>query len=191
MLFRSPQAAEPAFGSSGGPGRSGAVEAAGYQQASLTGTHLHVREARGRFDKRVAQSPEQGGSRGAAQQDRLKNGVLIHWGPEKSPSFTSGQGSYLIDATPGSAAGANDSPLRVGETFIDPDAGITLKPLAVGGTAPNEYIDVQVGFGAVDGNRNPVLNAETPAASLAARTNVALRASATDPDAEIMRFSLG
>ena len=124
----------------------------------------------------------------AAQQDRLKNGVLIHWGPEKSPSFTSGQGSYLIDATPGSAAGANDSPLRVGETFIDPDAGITLKPLAVGGTAPNEYIDVQVGFGAMDGNRNPVLNADAPAASLAARTNVALRASATDPDGDTVYY---
>lgn len=107
----------------------------------------------------------------AAQQDRLKNGVLIRWGAEKSPTFTSGQGSYLLDATPGSAGGANDSPLKIGETFVDPDAGISFKPLATGGSAPNEYIDVQVGFGAIDGNRNPVLSAEAPAAGLSARNN--------------------
>ena len=124
----------------------------------------------------------------AAQQDRLKNGVLIRWGAEKSPSFTSGQGSYLLDATPGSAGGANDAPLKIGETFVDPDAGISFKPLAVGGTAPNEYIDVQVGFGAFDGNRNPVLRAEAPGTGLSARTNVVFNASATDPDGDAVYY---
>ncbi len=124
----------------------------------------------------------------AAQQDRLKNGVLIHWGAEKSPSFTSGQGSYLLDATPGSAGGANDAPLRIGETFVDPDAGISFKPLAIGGTAPNEYIDVQVGLGAVDGNRNPVLSAEAPITALSARNNVVFNASATDPDGDALYY---
>ncbi|MEY4090269.1 MAG: hypothetical protein RJB55_2540, partial [Verrucomicrobiota bacterium] len=124
----------------------------------------------------------------AAQQDRLKNGVLIRWGAEKSPSFTSGQGSYLLDATPGSAGGANDAPLKIGETFVDPDAGISFKPLAIGGTAPNEYIDVQVGFGAVDGNRNPVLTAEAPSAGLSARSNVVFNARATDPDGDALYY---
>ncbi|MFM1746864.1 MAG: hypothetical protein RLZZ188_530 [Verrucomicrobiota bacterium] len=124
----------------------------------------------------------------AAQQERLRNGVLVRWGPEKSPSFTSGQGSYLLDATPGSAGGANDAPLRIGESFVDPDSGITFKPVAVGGTAPHEYIDVQIGFGAVDGNRNPVLTAEAPASGIAARTNVALRANASDPDGDAVYY---
>ncbi len=124
----------------------------------------------------------------AAQLDRFRNGVLLHWGAEKSPKFTTGQGSYLLDATPGSAAGANDAPLRIGESFVDPDAGITIKPIAVGGAAPNEYIDVQIAFGATDGNRNPVLLASAPNGPLAARTNILFSASATDPDNDPISF---
>lgn len=123
-----------------------------------------------------------------AQVDRLRNGVLLHWGAEKSPRFTSGQGSYLLDATPGSAGGANDAPLRIGESFVDPDAGITIKPLSVGGAAPNEYIDVQIGFGAIDGNRNPALVADAPAGPLAARTNIVFNAAATDPDGDPLYY---
>ncbi|MSU48169.1 MAG: PKD domain-containing protein [Opitutus sp.] len=124
----------------------------------------------------------------AAQLDRFRNGVLIHWGAEKSPKFTTGQGTYLLDATPGSAGGASDAPVRTGETFVDPDAGITIKPLAAGGTAPNEYIDVQVAFGATDGNRNPVLVADAPAGLIAARTNVVFNASGSDPDGDSLYY---
>lgn len=119
-----------------------------------------------------------------AQMDRLNNGMHLHWGQGKAPKYTSGPGTYLIDATAGSAGGANDAPYRIGETFIDPDAGVIVKPLAVGGATPNEYIDVQVSFGAVDGNRNPILQAELPPGTLAVRTNLIFRASATDPDGD-------
>ncbi len=119
------------------------------------------------------------------QRDRLLNGALVLWGPDRAaPAFTTGQGTYLLDATPGSAGGANDAPFRIGETFVDPDAGISIKPLAIGGIAPAEYLDVQVGFGAIDGNRNPVLTAAAPTATLAARTNVIFNASATDADGD-------
>ena len=125
----------------------------------------------------------------AAQRDRLLNGALIHWGPDRAaPSFTTGQGTYLLDATPASAAGANDAPFRIGESFVDPDAGLTIKPLATGGTAPNEYLDVQVSFGAIDGNRNPVLAADAPAGPLKPRTNITLSASATDPDGDPLYY---
>ncbi|MBL9201052.1 MAG: hypothetical protein JNL39_11125 [Opitutaceae bacterium] len=124
----------------------------------------------------------------SAQTDRLRNGVIVHWGAEKSPRFTSGQGTYLVDATPGSAGGANDAPVRLGETFVDPDAGITIKPLAVGGTAPTEYIDVQVSFGAVDGNRNPTLIADAPAGPLIARSNIIFNAGGADPDGDPVYF---
>ncbi len=119
------------------------------------------------------------------QRDRLLNGALVLWGPDRAaPAFTTGQGTYLLDATPGSAGGANDAPFRIGETFVDPDAGITIKPLATGGSAPNEYLDIEIGFGAIDGNRNPTLAAAAPASALAVRTNVTFNASATDPDGD-------
>lgn len=124
----------------------------------------------------------------AAQFDRLRNGVMLHWGPGKAPRFTTGPGSYLVDATPGSAGGANDAALRIGEVFIDPDAGITIKPLSAGGTAPNEYLDVQVSFGAIDGNRNPALIVNAPTGALQARTNLVINANATDPDGDSVYF---
>ena len=125
---------------------------------------------------------------GTAQLDRLRQGVQVRWGPGKAPRFTTGGGSYLLDATPGSSGGADDATFRIGETFVDPDAGITLRPLATGGEAPNEYIDVRVGFGAIDGNREPSLAASLPAGPLAARTNLTFRASATDPDGDNLYY---
>ena len=126
----------------------------------------------------------------AGQLDRLQNGVLLHWGPQKLPRLVAGGGlgSYLLDMTPGSAAGMNDAPLRIGESFTDPDSGITVKPLAVGGTAPNEYIDVQISFGALNGNRNPVLIADAPVGAVNARTNITISASATDPDGDSLYY---
>ncbi len=124
----------------------------------------------------------------SAQLERLRTGVQLHWGPGKAPRFTTGPGSYLVDATPGSSGGANDAALRMGETFVDPDAGVTIKPLAAGGTAPNEYLDVQVSFGAIDGNRNPVLAVIAPPATIKVRTNVVLNASATDPDGDAVYY---
>ena len=124
----------------------------------------------------------------SAQLDRLRRGVLLHWGQGKAPSSATGPGSYLIDATPGSAGNANDAPIRIGDTFVDPDAGVTIRPLAVGGTGPGEYIDVQVAFGAFEGNRNPVLTAEPPAGLLYARTNIIFNATATDPDNDPLYF---
>ena len=125
----------------------------------------------------------------SAQLDRLRRGVILHWGIGRAPRFTtSTAGSYLVDATPGSSGNANDAPLRLGDAFVDPDAGVTIKPLAVGGTGPGEYIDVQVAFGAVDGNRDPMLVAEAPAGPLRARTNLIFNASATDPDGDSVYF---
>jgi len=122
------------------------------------------------------------------QLDRLRSGALLHWGPGRTPKFTTGAGSYLVDATPGSAGGVSDAPLRAGETFIDPDAGVTIKSLLSGGSAPGEYLDIQVAFGAIDGNRNPTLQAEAPTGTLRARTNLIFAASGGDPDGDPVYF---
>lgn len=124
----------------------------------------------------------------SAQSERLRNGVLLHWGPGRAPKMTTGAGSYLVDGTAGTAGGANDAPLRIGETLVDPDAGVTVTPLATGGAAPNEFIDVRVSFGAVDGNRNPSLQAEAPAGPLVARRNIIFTASANDPDGDAIYY---
>jgi oligoribonuclease (3'-5' exoribonuclease) len=69
---------------------------------------------------------------------RTMNGVLINWGYNKNTQ------SNLIDTTPGSATGnsdASDAALAIGQTFVDEQAGIQIKPLRKVGTSP-ESIDV-------------------------------------------------
>lgn len=75
---------------------------------------------------------------------RTNPGVLLHWG--RAPAYAGGTGTYLLDATPTTPDDAADGQLRVGVDFTDTVAGVTVRPLAVGGVAPNEYIDVQIDF---------------------------------------------
>src|SRR5438046_637103 len=77
---------------------------------------------------------------------------------------------------------------RKNTSSVEPDARMTVKPLAVGGAAPNEYIDVQVGFGAIDGNHNPTLQFDVPGGTILARTNVIFNASGSDPDGDQVYF---
>src|SRR6476620_5957561 len=65
-------------------------------------------------------------------------GAYIIWGYD-----VVNHNSLLIDCnTPGSDI--SDSALQVGQTLNDAPHGITITPLAIGGTDPNQYMDVQV-----------------------------------------------
>jgi len=65
-------------------------------------------------------------------------GAYIIWGYD-----VLNHDSLLIDCnTPGSDI--SDSALQVGQTLNDAPHGITIRPLAIGGTDPNQYMDVQV-----------------------------------------------
>lgn len=65
------------------------------------------------------------------------NGAYVTWG------FNNLQQSQLLDlTTPG--VSANDAVLAIGATFSDPAYGITIKPVARGGTEPAQYLDVEV-----------------------------------------------
>ncbi len=76
-------------------------------------------------------SPEVNGS------PALLNGAYVMWG------YNAVRESNLLDlATPGS--NATDAPLAIGATFNDTAAGLTIQPLAKGGTSPNEWLDVQI-----------------------------------------------
>ncbi|HEY1109555.1 MAG TPA: hypothetical protein VGE76_13000, partial [Opitutaceae bacterium] len=51
--------------------------------------------------------------------------------------------SQLLDlTTPG--VSANDAGLNLGATFIDPAYGVSIKPLARGGSAPEEWLEVEI-----------------------------------------------
>jgi hypothetical protein len=62
-------------------------------------------------------------------QNRVRNGIVIHIGLEES-----GDGA-LIDGTPLSRTGLSDmqdAPLLVGEVYVDPATGIIVAPVTVG-----------------------------------------------------------
>ena len=69
----------------------------------------------------------------------LMNGAYILWGYNSVV-----QGNLLDMTTPGSSA--QDAALAVGASFHDTVAGITINPIAKGGTTPNEYLDVSISF---------------------------------------------
>ncbi len=120
------------------------------------------------------------------QTSRLRNGVMLHWG--KRPSFTSGSGTYLLDATPLSDDYMADAPFAIGETLTDPSYGIHITPLANGGNAPTNWIDVRVDFGGIGSNHNPVLTFNPPAGTPSARSNITFSASGTDIDSDPVYF---
>lgn len=67
----------------------------------------------------------------------MSNGAYMMWG------FNYNTDSYLLDmTTPGT--NDQDAALAVGASFVDQDANITIKPVAEGGIAPNQYLDVEV-----------------------------------------------
>jgi uncharacterized delta-60 repeat protein len=80
------------------------------------------------------------GYRRATTNVSLNNGAYVIWGYNANR-----QGSLLDLTTPGVAT-THDEALAIGSTFNDSAAGISLKPLAQGGSGSEEYLDVQVSF---------------------------------------------
>ncbi len=109
----------------------------------------------------------------------LSNGGYLLW------QFTASR-CRLLDTTPDSATSSNfadkeDAALAIGQTFADPTGSLYITPSAQGGTAPNEWLDVRVEF-TVAGNRAPDASISLPPGEVAARSEVTLRAVASDPD---------
>lgn len=121
-----------------------------------------------------------------AGNDYLNHGAYVSW--EWHPSF-----SRLLDMTPDSRITSNyddqeDSALAIGRTFADPTGLLYITPTAQGGTAPDEWLDVQVDF-MTPGNRPPTAAINLPAQPVAVRTNVVLSATATDEDNDALIYS--
>ena len=97
-----------------------------------------------------------------SDNDFLLNGILFNW------SGSGGGTSTLLDMTPYSDEGSKgsgsttrdnsdkwDAPLLIGRTYTDSESNVSVTPIARGGTAPNEYIDVHVHL--ATGNEVPLV----------------------------------
>lgn len=69
----------------------------------------------------------------------LSGGAYILWGYN-----TNQQGDLLDMTTPGTSA--NDAGLAIGQTFNDTARGVTIRPVAQGGSGAEEYLDVEIGL---------------------------------------------
>jgi hypothetical protein len=102
-----------------GPGALAILKSADPTTAEETWYYVEYRRALG-FDGFLATN------------DNVLNGVIVHTG---SPS----NGSHLLDMTPGSGlqnwSDWSDPALEVGESFYDPDSGVTITPLSASSTA--------------------------------------------------------
>jgi hypothetical protein len=112
----------------------------------------------------------------------LMDGVGLRW------ARTGNQQTLLLDVTPGSADGKNDSALLIGRTFSDRAAGIHITPLAKGGTVP-ESLDLQVNLGKFTNNQLPSVTLTASATSAFAGAPITFTANATDPDGDTLAYS--
>lgn len=112
----------------------------------------------------------------------LSNGAYVLW--EYDPSRC-----RLLDLTPDSRSqDKEDAALALGRTFTDPQRFLYITPVAQGGTAPNEWLDVRVEFSAA-GNHDPKVTLAPPAGPVHARTPVTFSAAATDEDGDGLIYS--
>ncbi|MGB0990890.1 MAG: PKD domain-containing protein [Akkermansiaceae bacterium] len=158
--------------------------------ASGSGTHrLYRGDHKDTTGVRGLRVPKDAGSnhyywvgyrRAITSNNYLQGGVVLNW--EKSGR------SWLIDTTPGSAAGRSDSGVLIGQTYSDTVAGIHVTPVAQGGSSPNEWIDVTVNIGAFPGNVAPTATLSGPSTG-AARTPLMFSVAASDGNSDTLAYS--
>jgi hypothetical protein len=111
----------------------------------------------------------------------LMNGAGLRW------AWNANQSSLLLDTTPGSSEGKNDSPLVIGRTFSDSWAGIHITAVGKGGTSP-ESLDVVVNLGSFPSNVPPTLSLLAAATNTQAGAALSFEAAASDPDGDALAY---
>jgi hypothetical protein len=110
----------------------------------------------------------------------LMNGAGLRWGQNGN------QQSQLLDTTPGSGYGKNDSCIVIGRTFSDQTSGIHITPVGKGGTFP-ESLDLVVNL-VPPSNQPPVLELNASATTAGPNGLISFTASAVDPDGDAMAY---
>jgi hypothetical protein len=98
---------------------------------------------------------------GLASNNNVMNGVLVRLGTESS-----GNSSYLLDMTPGTSSWT-DPALTVGQSYSDPDAGVTFTVLSVDDSGATVSVTFTAGGTASCVRANPSV-ALTPASQTVA-----------------------
>jgi Carboxypeptidase regulatory-like domain/PKD domain/Peptidase M66 len=111
----------------------------------------------------------------------LLDGAQLRWG------FSGNQKTLLLDTTPGSAFGRDDSTLLIGQTYSDASLGLHVTVLGKGGTDP-ESLDLLVNRGAYLGNQSPSLELIAATTNAAVDEPVLFHAAAADPDGDALAF---
>jgi hypothetical protein len=112
----------------------------------------------------------------------LMDGIGLRW------ARSGNQQSLLLDVTPGSPDGKNDSALLIGRTFSDRAAGIHITPVSKGGTVP-ESLDLQVNLGKFTNNLLPTVTLTASTTSTFSGAPVTFTATASDPDGDTLAYS--
>jgi hypothetical protein len=111
------------------------------------------------------------------------NGVGVRW----SPWASSESGTHLLDTTPGTAAGKNDSAIVIGRTWTDPIEQLHITPIAKDTSVSPPAIDVRINFG-TSPNAPTItdLNASTLNAGIG--QNITFSSTASDADGDTLAY---
>src|SRR5262249_38368938 len=112
----------------------------------------------------------------------IKSGMMLGW------RFPNGgtNNLHLIDTTPGSPFAKEDSPVSLGTTFSDFEAGIHMTTVAANDSP--RYVDVQINLGNFSGNHKPTLSLAASATSVPVGSAVTFTATASDPDGDTLAY---
>ena len=114
-------------------------------------------------------------------------GLILGW------KFPGGGGGnwQLIDTTPGSPFGKDDSPVSLGRTFSDTEAGIHITTIAVHSATPTQpkSVDVVVNLGTFPSNQPPTLALAASAVVVPLNVPVTFTATANDTDGDALAYS--
>jgi len=114
----------------------------------------------------------------------LQNGLELHWGLwQQSLGYSS-----LLDVTPDSKYGANDSAILVGHTYADLEAAVYVTPVAKGGQGTNLWFDVVVSFGPFVSNVPPIVQMSASTNRVGRGQPITFSAAASDPNGDPMVF---
>lgn len=113
----------------------------------------------------------------------IMNGVGVRW----SPWASSGSGTQLLDTTPGTPAGKNDSAIVIGRTWSDPIEQLHITPLSKDTTVSPPAIDVRVNFG-TSANAPTISNLSASTLNAGVGQSIVFSSTATDADGDALAY---